>query len=203
MGHADWSGRSNLHALPPLFSVWHRKLQNLDRGDELADVPLTVVCAVDQKTANRSRQLLLPDVNRFMEAIRRDGADAVGRSPQPGAKLVEDLGDGAGVQTPRIEFALESIQLSRAELFAFRVREQAVQRADDVAQMKDDGRKTRGTIKELVVAQSLAPVGGIFAAEIQGMEDAATDGIDVVVGATQPRLGEGGFLHQGPRSTPS
>lgn len=182
--------------LAALFPVRLGELQDLDRGDDLAGVALRVVGAMNENTAHSRRQLLFAYHNEFMEAIWRDGADSLGCPAKPGAKLVKDIRNGSVVKSTGIEFAVERIKLCGAELPALRVGEQAVQRARNVAQMEDNGRKPGRTLQELIVAHGLAPEGGIFAAEIQGMKDAAADGVEFVVGITEPRLGEGRCLHQ-------
>lgn len=158
-------------------------------GDGLTDVALGVFRAVDEEADDGGGEGFAAHGARLVEGGGRDEADAARGLAEGGAEFGEDdlgIGDGGLL-------GVECVELGGGERTGFRVGEQAVEAAGDVAEVEGDGGQAVGTSVDLGVGQRGDPAGGIFAGELEGVEDLAAGGVDLGEGAAEPGLGAAGF----------
>lgn len=90
---------------------------------------------------------------------------------------------GAGV-----EFCFERGELLGTELLAFGVGEQAVEAANDVAEVKRDGGQAGWAGVEGFVGEGRAPLVDVLAGEFESVDGGAENGWDIGVSAAEPRF---------------
>jgi hypothetical protein len=105
-------------------------------------MPLGVIGHVDQRAADRCRQLLASHAPRDVEVGCRQDAHTLCRVGEGGIDL-GDLGQEFGQRLFSGLLGFERRQLLRRKLFPFGIAQQAVGGAGDVAQMEGDCWQTK------------------------------------------------------------
>jgi len=90
-----------------------------------------------------------------------------------------------------IELSAEGFELGGAELVAFGVGEEAIEAADDVAEVKGDGGQVGGAGVEGGVGEGGAGGVNVLTGEFEGVDYGAGDGGEIGVGVAQPGFGWG------------
>jgi hypothetical protein len=156
--------------------------QKLGRRDDLADVALGVVGAMDEQAADGRGKGFAANTAGLGEVGCREGADAARGLVEPVVKL----GDQAGLRGFWIEFRLQRVELDGAELVPFRIGEQAVETARYVTQMESDGGDAGGAGVAGRIGEGHAGCVDVVASQIERVDDGAENSREIGVRAAEP-----------------
>lgn len=92
-----------------------------------------------------------------------------------------------------IKLGFEQGELLGAELVAFGIRKQAIEAADDVAQMKRHRSNLRRASVQGFVTERSTPLFDVLARQLKGVDHSAQDGGNFGVGSTKPGFGHTGY----------
>jgi len=145
-------------------------------------VALGVVGAVDEEASDGGGESAAAYSSGLFDVGGGEGADAL----EGGVDAVVELFEEGGFGGVRIELSAEGFELGGAELVAFGVGEEAIEAADDVAEVKGDGGEVGGTGVEGGVGERGAGGVDVLTGELKSVDNGAKDGGEVGVGVAEP-----------------
>jgi hypothetical protein len=158
--------------------------QEFGGGDKLAGVAQGVVRTMDQEAADGGGKAFASYASGLLHVCMGERADTEGGFfAGHGELLKEGFPAGTG-----FELDIEGGHLRDVELVAFRIGEQAIEAAANVADVKCGGREAKGLCVQLLGGEVNAPALGVFLGDFDGVEDGAWNGGDIGKGAAKPWL---------------
>jgi len=125
---------------------------------------LRVICDVQQKSAQRYRELFPADKPCFLDFAKSKALNSLRGIFERGSEFREEL-RFAG----RFLFIAEIRRLAVIQGASFRIREQPIEAARDVPDMKSYGDQSERTGAQFFISQWAAPALYILSSELQGM----------------------------------
>lgn len=145
---------------------------------------LRVICDVDQQASDGRGQLFLPHAPRLFQMGMRESANALRCIDEGRAQFRKQF----IARCTRIEFRPQKRQLLFSQTSSLGIRQEAIQAASNVSQVKRDGRHSRWSGVDLGIRQTAAPMPQVFLSQLQRMQDRAANGRDIKLCAAKPWL---------------
>ncbi len=146
-------------------------------------MPLRMLCAMNQQPRQRCRQALAPNPSRCLIARRITRRHTLHRPLQPRISLRQNLGRCAC-----IHLRSQCRKLCLIQRTVLRIRQQTIQRASHVSQLKRHMRQPMRPGKHLLLAQLSCPTCNIFFRLLQRMDHRTPQRIKLLMRSPHPRL---------------
>ena len=177
-------GREKLSRSPALrtgrlFPFRHKHLR---RNHCLPNMPLRMIRDVNQQPAYRRWQLFLAHGSKRIQSAGPCRTHTQTAALQPLLQLFEQLRMGG----PLCHLRLQSRHLRRIQFPAFRIRQQPVNAAGNVPQMKRHRSQPMRRCIQLFIAQVRRTISQLFGRQLQRMQNCPRHRRNFVVSSTKP-----------------